>query len=192
MHSGYLAYPSIVTVHGEVLHNERHDNVLSDGDLLLCDVGAGRWIRTSDTLILRPPDLQAKPLCDRVPCGPIETARNPRRARAHGPRKRVGSLFRENARERSSGARMRKAEFEHLVADARVDPTGFRDAMSNIAIVVEDEPPRELLEEMEIEPPDTLLRLYQGIPTERRWDAGNQLPDRIPISRAPRTCRQTR
>ncbi|HVR01495.1 MAG TPA: Xaa-Pro aminopeptidase [Polyangia bacterium] len=40
------AYPSIVTVHGEVLHNERHDNVLAEDDLLLCDVGAetpGGW-----------------------------------------------------------------------------------------------------------------------------------------------------
>jgi Xaa-Pro aminopeptidase len=34
------AYPSIVTTHGEVLHNERHDNVLAEGDLLLADVGA--------------------------------------------------------------------------------------------------------------------------------------------------------
>jgi Xaa-Pro aminopeptidase len=34
------AYPSIVTVHGEILHNERHDNPLGAGDLLLADVGA--------------------------------------------------------------------------------------------------------------------------------------------------------
>ncbi|HEY3666449.1 MAG TPA: aminopeptidase P N-terminal domain-containing protein, partial [Polyangiaceae bacterium] len=34
------SYNSIVTVHGEVLHNERHDGVLSHGDLLLADVGA--------------------------------------------------------------------------------------------------------------------------------------------------------
>jgi len=34
------AYPSIVTVHGEVLHNERHDNPLAAGDMLLADVGA--------------------------------------------------------------------------------------------------------------------------------------------------------
>ncbi|HEX2881717.1 MAG TPA: M24B family metallopeptidase, partial [Polyangiaceae bacterium] len=34
------AYPSIVTVHGEVLHNERHEGVLQAGDLLLADVGA--------------------------------------------------------------------------------------------------------------------------------------------------------
>jgi len=34
------AYNSIVTVHGEVLHNERHDGVIEARDLLLCDVGA--------------------------------------------------------------------------------------------------------------------------------------------------------
>lgn len=33
------AYGPIVTVHGEVLHNETHKNRLSDGDLLLADVG---------------------------------------------------------------------------------------------------------------------------------------------------------
>jgi Xaa-Pro aminopeptidase len=34
------AYGSIVTVHGEVLHNERHDGELGPNDLLLADVGA--------------------------------------------------------------------------------------------------------------------------------------------------------
>jgi Xaa-Pro aminopeptidase len=34
------AYGSIVTVHGEVLHNERHDGLLGEADLLLADVGA--------------------------------------------------------------------------------------------------------------------------------------------------------
>ena len=34
------AYGPIVTVHGEVLHNERHDGALAAGDLLLADVGA--------------------------------------------------------------------------------------------------------------------------------------------------------
>jgi Xaa-Pro aminopeptidase len=40
------AYPSIVTTHGEVLHNERHDNILGPDDLVLADVGAetpGGW-----------------------------------------------------------------------------------------------------------------------------------------------------
>ena len=35
-----VAYPSIVTAHGEILHNESHRNVLCAGDLLLADVGA--------------------------------------------------------------------------------------------------------------------------------------------------------
>jgi Xaa-Pro aminopeptidase len=34
------AYGSIVTVHGEILHNEHHHNVLDADDLLLADVGA--------------------------------------------------------------------------------------------------------------------------------------------------------
>jgi Xaa-Pro aminopeptidase len=34
------SYNSIVTAHGEVLHNERHDGLLSASDLLLADVGA--------------------------------------------------------------------------------------------------------------------------------------------------------
>ena len=82
---------------------------------------------------------------------------------------------------------MKRDKFERLVADALASiPRRFRDAMSNLAIVVEDEPSRDLLEEMEIEPPDTLLGLYQGTPlTERRWDYGNALPDRILLFQGP-------
>jgi predicted Zn-dependent protease with MMP-like domain len=58
--------------------------------------------------------------------------------------------------------------------------------MRNIAIVVEDEPSVTLLREMEIDPPDTLFGLYQGVPlTERRWDYGNALPDRIVLFQGP-------
>jgi predicted Zn-dependent protease with MMP-like domain len=80
-----------------------------------------------------------------------------------------------------------RAEFEKRVAEALASiPRRFRDAMQNIAIVVEDEPSRDLLEEMEIVPPDTLLGLYQGTPlTERRWDYGNTLPDRVLIFQGP-------
>jgi predicted Zn-dependent protease with MMP-like domain len=82
---------------------------------------------------------------------------------------------------------VRRDLFEKLVADALASiPRRFRDAMKNIAIVVEDEPSRELLREMEISPPDTLLGLYSGTPlTERRWDYGNTLPDRILIFQGP-------
>jgi predicted Zn-dependent protease with MMP-like domain len=80
----------------------------------------------------------------------------------------------------------RKA-FEQLVAEALASiPRRFRGAMKNIAIVVEDEPSSELLVEMGIEPPDTLLGLYQGTPlTERTWGYGNTLPDRVLIFQGP-------
>ena len=58
--------------------------------------------------------------------------------------------------------------------------------MENIAIVVEDEPSPDLLAEMEMKPPDTLLGLYQGTPlTDRSWGFGNALPDRILIFQGP-------
>ncbi len=82
---------------------------------------------------------------------------------------------------------MTRTQFERHVADALASiPRRFRSAMHNIAIVVEDEPPPALLDEMEIEPPDTLFGLYQGTPlTERRWGYGNALPDRILLFQGP-------
>jgi len=77
--------------------------------------------------------------------------------------------------------------FETLVDDAIASlPQRFREAMHTIAIVVEDAPSPELLREMEIEPPDTLYGLYQGIPLpEREWAHGNVLPDKITLFRLP-------
>jgi predicted Zn-dependent protease with MMP-like domain len=77
--------------------------------------------------------------------------------------------------------------FEQHVADAlKSIPRRFRQAMQNIAIVVEDEPSPELLRSMDIEPPDTLLGLYHGTPlTERHWGYGNALPDRVLIFQGP-------
>jgi len=82
---------------------------------------------------------------------------------------------------------MTRARFEQLVAEAiRTIPARFRDELRNIAIIVEDEPADELLDEMGIDPPDTLLGLYQGTPlTERAWDYGNTLPDRIVLYQGP-------
>jgi predicted Zn-dependent protease with MMP-like domain len=82
---------------------------------------------------------------------------------------------------------MTREAFERHVKDALATiPKRFRDAMRNIVIVVEDEPGRDLLREMEIDPPDTLFGLYQGVPlTERRWDYGNALPDRIVLFQGP-------
>ncbi len=82
---------------------------------------------------------------------------------------------------------MRRERFERLVAEAvTLIPKRFRREMQNLALVVEDEPSADLLEEMEIEPPDSLYGLYQGTPLpERSWAFGNALPDRITIYQRP-------
>jgi predicted Zn-dependent protease with MMP-like domain len=82
---------------------------------------------------------------------------------------------------------MTRDRFRQLVSDALdTIPSRFRRHLQNIAIVVEDQPSRALLAEMEIAPPDTLFGLYQGIPlTERPWGYGNVLPDRITIFQGP-------
>jgi len=65
-------------------------------------------------------------------------------------------------------------------------PKRFRDAMVNMAIVVEDEPTLDQLQQVEVEPPDTIYGLYEGIPLpERQWAHGNVLPDKISIFRLP-------
>ena len=68
-------------------------------------------------------------------------------------------------------------DFDDAVEDA-VDmlPDELRDAMSNVAIVVEDEPPDG----------EPLLGLYQGIPlTERSSAYSGTPPDKISIYRGP-------
>src|SRR5262245_13964609 len=70
---------------------------------------------------------------------------------------------------------MTKQRFTELVEEAlRGIPRRFRDAMKNVAVVVEDEPSQELLDEMEMEPGDTLFGLYHGTPlTQRDSSYGN-------------------
>ena len=82
---------------------------------------------------------------------------------------------------------MTRSAFERLVGDALATvPRRFRNALQNLVILVEDEPSRELLKEMDIEPPDTLLGLYQGTPLpERHWGHGNVLPDRVLLFQGP-------
>jgi predicted Zn-dependent protease with MMP-like domain len=78
---------------------------------------------------------------------------------------------------------MTRKRFVSLVEEAlREIPRAFRDAIDNVAVVVEDEPSSALLEELDIVPPDTLFGLYQGTPLPDRGSSyGNTLPDRISI-----------
>jgi predicted Zn-dependent protease with MMP-like domain len=66
--------------------------------------------------------------------------------------------------------------FESLVADALDElPDWVREAMDNVAVVVEDRPP-------EGEP--DLLGLYEGIAQTERFDYAGALPDRITLFRS--------
>ena len=82
---------------------------------------------------------------------------------------------------------MTRTQFERLVERAlRKLPRSFRDKLANIAVVVEDWADDETLEEMGIEPPDTLYGLYRGVDLTRRDSSyGNVLPDTITIYQGP-------
>jgi predicted Zn-dependent protease with MMP-like domain len=67
-------------------------------------------------------------------------------------------------------------EFEEVVERAVEElPADLRSAMSNVELIVEDEPPEGM----------PLLGLYQGVPLTRRTSAYAALPDKISIYRRP-------
>jgi predicted Zn-dependent protease with MMP-like domain len=65
-------------------------------------------------------------------------------------------------------------------------PPMFREALDNVAVVVEEWPPDWLLDELGIPEEDTLYGFYHGVPLPERsfQDSGN-LPDKISIYRGP-------
>ncbi|MFN2389505.1 MAG: metallopeptidase family protein [Actinomycetota bacterium] len=75
--------------------------------------------------------------------------------------------------------------FEDLVAEALDSlPEEIAAAMQNVEVVVEDDPPREML--VTLEPGTSLLGLYHGVPlTERGVSYDGMLPDKISIYRRP-------
>ena len=82
---------------------------------------------------------------------------------------------------------MTHTEFEALVERAlRRLPRQFKDRITNVAVVVDDWADDETLEELGIEPPDTLYGLYRGTDLTRRDSSyGNVLPDTIHIYQGP-------
>lgn len=97
-------------------------------------------------------------------------------------------------RGRTGRQRVSGEEFERLVRQA-VDglPQQYRRLLTNVAVVVEEEPSREVLDGLGLESEDDLLGLYSGtaVGTESFFDAGAGLPARISIYRGPilRLCR---
>ncbi len=99
-------------------------------------------------------------------------------------------------RRRSQPLSVSSEEFERLVRQA-IDglPDRYRRLLKNVAVVVEAEPARQVLEDLDLESEDDLLGLYSGtsVGNESFFDPGGHLPAKISIYRGPilRLCRTT-
>jgi predicted Zn-dependent protease with MMP-like domain len=71
-------------------------------------------------------------------------------------------------------------------------PPPYAKLMESIAVVVEEEPPREVLRDLELDSEDDLLGLYQGqsLAADSFFRPGGQHPPHISIYRGPilRVC----
>ncbi|HET7181710.1 MAG TPA: metallopeptidase family protein [Candidatus Limnocylindrales bacterium] len=89
----------------------------------------------------------------------------------------------ERGRARSA---TRAAAFERLVDRAvAAIPAPYREALAEVAIVIEDDPTAEQLRENGLGPWDTMYGLYEGVP---RTDYGADfaaVPNRISLYRRP-------
>ncbi len=82
---------------------------------------------------------------------------------------------------------MKRDIFERLVVEAVAAlPLRVREAMKNVAIVIEQEPRQEKLSEIGIKRHEMLLGLYEGIPLIRRSSGYfGVLPDKITMFQKP-------
>ena len=79
-------------------------------------------------------------------------------------------------------------DFAKLVQQAIADlPPPYAKLMESIAVMVEEEPPRDVLEDLEIDGEDDLLGLYQGqsLAEDSFFMAGGTQPAKISIYRGP-------
>ena len=85
-------------------------------------------------------------------------------------------------------------EFQELVQQALDSlPDEYAQRISNVAVVVEEEPSPDVLADLEMEEDEDLLGLYQGLSMDKEsfFQTGGQLPAKISIYRGPilRLCR---
>jgi predicted Zn-dependent protease with MMP-like domain len=81
---------------------------------------------------------------------------------------------------------MTAREFEKLVEEAvAMIPAELRALISNVQIVIENEPSNELLDDLGVPADETLFGLYEGTPLTERTTEYSSLPDRIVIFRKP-------
>jgi predicted Zn-dependent protease with MMP-like domain len=79
-------------------------------------------------------------------------------------------------------------DFAKLVQQAIADlPLPYAKLMESIAVMVEEEPPQDVLEDLELDSEDDLLGLYQGqsLAEESFFTAGGTQPAKISIYRGP-------
>ena len=76
-----------------------------------------------------------------------------------------------------------RVRFESIVSEALDGiPGDLASHLENVAVVVEDEPSREVLSEMGLDPEiDSLYGLYEGTPLTERDGQFGGLPDRVVI-----------
>ena len=83
-------------------------------------------------------------------------------------------------------AAARAAAFERLVDRAvGAIPDPYREALREVAIVVEDEPTREQLRENGLRPDESLYGLYEGVPRVEYAADWVTSPNRITLFRLP-------
>ncbi len=87
-----------------------------------------------------------------------------------------------------------REEFDSLVQQALAElPPRYSALTEDVSIVVEEEPPADVLRDLELESEDDLLGLYQGVSLDEVsfFQPGGQLPARIALYRGPilRICR---
>jgi predicted Zn-dependent protease with MMP-like domain len=78
------------------------------------------------------------------------------------------------------------SEFEKLVEDGlTLIPEEIRSRISNVQLVIEEEPSDDLLDQLGVPLDETLYGLYTGVPLTERTVEYSALPDRIIIFRRP-------
>lgn len=78
--------------------------------------------------------------------------------------------------------------FAKLVQQAIADlPPPYAKLMESIAVIVEEEPPEEVLRDLDMDDEEDLLGLYQGqsLDAESFFRSGGEQPPRISIYRGP-------
>lgn len=82
--------------------------------------------------------------------------------------------------------RLTRRQFQRLVVQAVEElPAPVRDSLENVALLVEDWPSEEYLQEAGEDQPASLFGLYVGVPLPQRYGDLPPLPDTITLFQGP-------